>query len=126
MPLRGQSRVLDIIWSLNRPSRVSRVFEDRPELQGKEASEVEWDSQGHKGTKDLKDNLWVSDTDTYLLRLDQYDFMTFCFWLLTKFFLRVILGNQDFQEFWELLDQGYVHYQKTAHLPQTHDPNTRS
>lgn len=68
MPLRGQSRVLDIIWSLNRPSRVSRVFEDRPELQGKEASEVEWDSQGHKGTKDLKDNLWVSDTDTYLLR----------------------------------------------------------
>ncbi|TKS84810.1 Collagen alpha-1(XXVII) chain B [Collichthys lucidus] len=55
--------------------RVSRVFEARMDLKGKEASKVEWDYQGHRETKDLKDSL-------------------------------VILGNQDFQEFWEFLDQG--------------------
>lgn len=42
-----------------------------------------------------------------------------CSWLLTKFLFRVIQGNQDFQEFWECLDQGYVQHQTAAHHPQS-------
>lgn len=52
----------NVIWSFIRPSRVSRVFEARMDLKGKEVSKVEWDYQGHRETKDLKDNLWVSAT----------------------------------------------------------------
>lgn len=45
--------------------RVSRVFEARVDLQGKEASEVEWDYQGHKETKDLKDNLVIQGNQVF-------------------------------------------------------------
>lgn len=53
-----------VIWSFIHPSRVSRVFEARLDLQGKEALEVGWGCQGHRETKDLKDNLWAA-THTY-------------------------------------------------------------
>lgn len=39
------------------PFRVSGVFRVRVDLPEKEASKVEWDCQGHRATKDLKDNL---------------------------------------------------------------------
>lgn len=54
--------------------RVSRAFEARVDLQEKEASEVEWDYQGHKETKDLKDNLVIlenQDFQEFLEFLDQ-------------------------------------------------------
>lgn len=45
-----------------------------------------------------------------------------CCWLLTKFLLRAIQGNQDFQEFWEFSDQGYVQHKTATHHPDVAAP----
>lgn len=55
------------------------VFVARVDLQGKEASKVEWDFQGHKETVDLKDNLLVLATDKYNLTQHSYIlYVSFC------------------------------------------------
>lgn len=45
--------------------RVSRVFRVRVDLPEKEASKVEWDCQGHRATKDLKDNLVTQESRVF-------------------------------------------------------------
>lgn len=66
--------------------RVNRAFAARVDLQEKEDSKVEWDYLGHKETRDLKDNLWVSSPLTnakflsshFICFLDKYLFLFLC------------------------------------------------
>lgn len=45
--------------------RVSGVFQVRVDLQEKEASKVEWDCQGRRAIKDLKDNLVTQENQVF-------------------------------------------------------------
>lgn len=45
--------------------RVSRVFEAKMDLQGKEASKVEWECKGQRETRDLKDNLVMQGNQVF-------------------------------------------------------------